>query len=458
MDRRGFVYGLLMPPVVPARLRRAPDPAAVRLRLTRDARDAGIWIIIVVAGLLLTAAAVAVRARLGTASPPFTGEYRLTLDLGSLLAPVVAASVLVGVRRGVHERLPWGRLLAVGFLTAFTWAVALAVVEGGNGLARPLELPRSSTHDVAAVGSDPIGFLRTYVEQAAELTVDSRQHPPGGVLLLWALDRVGVRAPAVLGLLITAIGCAAVPLVATAVRSFCGEAVARQLVPVLALAPYAVWVAVSLDAVPLAVCAAALTCGVVGSEPRRSPWWAVAAGGLLGTGALFSYSVAWLGASLIVTYFVRRRPLLNVLSGAAALVPLGLLRATGFVWPDGLTAAQVDFSVRIGPHRSWLLWVLLDVLLVAIACGPAIVAAARKLRRTAAWPMLVGAMLAVGFAIASGLSRGEVERSFLPFFPWLLVPAVAPEARGSAAPVPTVSIALGAAAAVTIEAILRTAW
>lgn len=425
-------------------------------------RDLAVWAALVALGLGLTRLALAMHAHVGVASAPFTGHYRLTVDFGSLLAPAVAAVVLIPVSRAVHERLPWRWLLIAAFLAAFAWAVALALVDGGHALARPLESPDSYLRDVPRVGSAPGAFLRGYVAGAPRLTVDSRQHPPGAVLLLWALTRLGVRSPAQLGAVITAVGCVSVPLVAVAVRSLCHEPAARRFLPVLVLAPYAIWLAVSLDAVTLTVCAAALACGIVGSEPRRSPWWAVGAGLLLGVGSLFSYSAAWLGASIIVGYFVRRRPLLIVIAGATALVPLVVAQLAGFVWLDGLTAAQADFSLRIGPHRSWLLWAFLDVLLVLLATGPAAVAAARKIRRTPGWPFLVGAALAVGFAIASGLSRGEVERSFLPFFPWLLVAAVAPEpgtaAPDGAAPTPLLLVGAGAVTAIGIEAVLRTAW
>jgi hypothetical protein len=87
----------------------------------------------------------------------------------------------------------------------------------------------------------------------------------------------------------------------------------------------------------------------------------------------------------------------------------------------------------------------------------------QRVRLTPGWPFLVGAGLAVVFAIVSGLSRGEVERSWLPFFPWLLVPAVAPPRRPAkdesvAGPTPTLLVAGGAAAAVVLEAVLRTTW
>ena len=125
------------------------------------------------------------------------------------------------------------------------------------------------------------------------------------------------------------------PLVAVAVRSLCSDLSARRVVPILALAPYAIWVGVSMDGVVAALGAASLAVGVVGSEPGRKPVWAAVAGLLLGVAALFDYSVAWLGLSVLAVYFVRRRPLLNVISAARSLTPLLLMQIWGFVWPSG---------------------------------------------------------------------------------------------------------------------------
>ena len=50
-------------------------------------------------------------------------------------------------------------------------------------------------------------------------------------------------------LLITALGVLTVPLVLYAVRDVCGEVTARRYMPILVLAPYAIWVAVSMDGV-----------------------------------------------------------------------------------------------------------------------------------------------------------------------------------------------------------------
>lgn len=417
------------------------------------------------AGLGLTALAVAVKARVGSPSAPFTGYFRFKVEIGSLLAPATAITVLAGVRAGIADRLRWRVLLVVAYLGAVWWAVSLALVDGGNGFASPIASANEYLRDVPAVGSHPGHFLRTFVEQAPHYTVATRTHPPGPVLLLWGLGKLGLHAPELIGILVTVLACAYVPLLAVAVRSLCHESAARGLLPILVLAPYAVWLAVSMDAIVLLLAAAFVTLGVVASEPGRSPFWALASGLVLGADALLNYDVAWLGVSVIAVYFVRRRPLLNVFGGVGALIPLGLAWLAGFTWTDGLSAAQADFSVRVGPHRSWWLWALLDLLLLLIACGPAIIRAVRRLHTTPGWPFVVGAGLAVGFAILSGLSRGEVERSWLAFYPFLLIPAVAPATRpaesepgADAGPVPYWPVAVGAAGAIVIEAVLRTTW
>lgn len=421
-------------------------------------RDLAVWAGLVALGLALSWLAVTVHA---VADAPLTGRYRPRIGATSLLAPVVVAIVLCAVFRHVHERLPWGWLLLAGSLAALAWAVGLALIDGTNALAGPLAGPDGYLRDVTRVGGAPGAFLRNYLTDSLHLSVDSRQHPPGAVLLLWALHRLGLRSPVQLGAVITATGCLSVPLVAVAMRSLCHEPAARRFLPVIVLAPYAIWLAGTVDAVTLTICAGALACTVVGSEPRRSAFWAVAAGLLLGVGAMLSYSAAWLGASIIGCYFVRRRPLLIVLTALAALLPLALLELGGFDWLDGMTAAQADFSRRIGPHRSWLRWSLLDVLVILLATGPAVVAAARKIRRTPGWPFLLGAALAVVSAIGVGLSRGGAERSFLPFLPWLLVAAVAPEPGaddgGGAAPTPLLLVGAGAVGAIVLAAVLRPA-
>ncbi|PZS30895.1 MAG: hypothetical protein DLM59_10715 [Pseudonocardiales bacterium] len=414
-------------------------------------------------GLALTALAVHWGARLGTASAPFVGRYRLKVDAGTLLAPAVAAAVLLAAARGLADRMRWRVVLLAAYLSALAWALSLAAVDGGNGLAAPVTNAGEYLRDVPAVHDRPGGFIAGFVAASGEHATATRQHPPGPVLLLWAVQRLGVHRPAAIGLLLTIVGCLSVPLVLVAVRSLCGAVAARRLAPVLVLAPYAVWVAVSMDAITATLGAAMVTAGVLASEQhRRGPpavAWAAASGLLLGVAALFSYAAPWLALSVICVYFVRRRALLNTVTGAAALLPLVLAQLVGFVWTDGLTAAQADFSIRVEPMRSAVVWGCLSLVVLVLACGPAIVASARKIRRTPGWPFLVGAAVAVGFAVAAGLARGEMEHAWVPYFPWLLVAAVAPEQRGGEpARAPLWLAATGALGAIALEAILHTAW
>jgi hypothetical protein len=416
-----------------------------------------VWTGLVAAGLLLTALAVAAGAKVGVPGAPFAGEYRFKVEIGSVLAPAVAVAVLAAARARLTERLGWPLLLLSAYAAAVAWSVSLALVDGGNGLATPVAHPAEYLSDVARV-TDPATFVRTFVADLDSYSAATRTHPPAPVLLLWALGRAGFTRPLLLGLVLTLVGCLTVPFVAVAVRSVCGEVAARRLLPVLVLAPYAVWVAVSFDGVTAAIGAAFVACGVLAAEPGRRLAWAAAAGVLLGVASLFSYSVGWLGVIPLLVCFRRRRGLPIAVMGAGALVPLGVVRAMGFVWPDGLTGAQRDWSVRIGPNRSWLLWAVLDLVVLVIACGPVVVSAARRWRLGTGWPFVVGALVAVAFAIGSGLSRGEVERSWLPFFPWLLTPAVAPGDGGEPRTPPLLLLGLGAAGAVVIESVLRTVW
>lgn len=429
----------------------------INRRGNAEVRAGLLWAVLVAAGVALAAISVHQGWRLGVGAAPFTGTYDLKIDAGTILAPIVAAVVLAGVRRGLTDTLPWRWLLLAGYVASLAWSLALAAVDGGNGLSQ------SVTHDywpdVPAVDSHPGGFLRDFVANADSYTTATATHPPGPVLLLWLVDRAGITAPAAIGFVIAALGCLTVPLVAVAVRSLCSDLSARRVVPILALAPYAIWVGVSMEGVVSALGAACLAVGVVGSEPGRKPVWAAGAGLLLGVAALFDYSVAWLGLSVLAVYFVRRRPLLNVISAVASLAPLLLMQIWGFVWPSGLSSARQRSFHGVGGDRSWLLWIFLDILLLLIACGPAVVLAFQRFRMTPGWPFLIGSVSAVAFGLAFGLSRGEVEGVWLPYFPWLLVPAVAPEIRGQpAGPVPLILVAIGALTGVVVEAILRSPW
>jgi methylthioxylose transferase len=376
---------------------------------------------------------------------------------------VVAGTVLLICARGWLDRARWPVVLLCGYLGGLAWALALALVDGEAGLTRALASPEEYLVDLGDIGNDPLRFIREFTLRAGEHSIATRGHPPAPVLLLWGLTRLGVTDHLVLGLLVTAVGAATVPLVLAAVRDVAGESAARRYLPVLVLAPYAVWLAVSLDAVVATLGAAAVVAGVRASRHRQSGWHATgraaAAGLLTGVAALFSYSAAWLGLSVVLVYFARRRPFLNLATGLAALVPVGVAHLLGFRWVDGLLATHADYASRIEPNRSVLWWSGISLVALLLAAGPPLVTSLRKVRNTPGWPVLVGAGIAVLFSILAGLARGGVEHAWLPFFPWLTVAAVAPERpAGPAVPAPLLLTGLGALVAIVVEAVLATPW
>jgi len=415
-----------------------PDPYAA------ETRDLLVWLVVVVVGILAATLFVAADVRVGVDAPPVEGVLEFTADGALLLAPLVAAAVLWPALRRAHERLSWFTLLGTAWLAGLAWIAALAAVDGSARLERSVTGPGGFAEDTSDVRADPTGFVDSYVSDLASLSESSQQRPPGPALLVAGLDAIGLNSPQALMTVFAIAGSLVIPLFALSVRALCHEPTARRLLPLVVLAPYGVWIAVSVDAVTALLVALAIAAGTYGSRPGGSPWWAGLAGVLTGVGALMSYGVAWLGLSVLAVYFVRRRPLLPIWSGIGALIPLVVMQALGFGYYEGLTASR-EADDTFQAERSPLVWAVLAVLLVALCCGPAIIASLRKILKTPGWPFMLGATLGIATSILLGLARGGMEWAWLPYFPWLLVAAVAPVPRtGEPTPTPLRLVAVGA--------------
>lgn len=389
-----------------------------------ERRDLAGWLLLVAVGSALTWAAVRAGARLGTAGAPFLGQYALAVGPPTLLAAAVAAALLTATAYHWLERLPWPAVLGSAWTVTFVWTVGLI---GGRSM-----------------------------------SPDRGGHDPTPVLAEWAVARIDRLDPVAATVLLAATGALAVPLVLSAVRGVCGDLPARRYVPVLALAPYAVWLALGVEAVVTALGAAMVAAGVWASDARRTGvragLGATACGLLLGTASLFSYGLPWLGLSVACLYFARRRAALNFFTGAAALVPIVVAQVRGFGWADGLMAARHDFAVRIEPHRSVLWWTGISLVVLLLAVGPALYASLRKAGNTPGWPFLVGAGCAVVFTVLAGLARGGSEVAWLAYFPWLTVAATAPRAAGGPpVPAPLLLAGAGAVTALAVAAVLSPA-
>jgi hypothetical protein len=91
-----------------------------------------------------------------------------------------------------------------------------------------------------------------------------------------------------------------------------------------------------------------------------------------------------------------------------------------------------------------------------IALGPAIVVALTRLRDRRLLLVVGGGLVALGLAMMSGMSKGEVERIWLPFAVWLL-PAGAVLAIGRDR-VTSGWVGLQVATAIAVTTVVKTPW
>ena len=386
-------------------------------------------------GLWLTRRGV--RLHLGS-TYPLAGRWLWHLSLWA--APAVVVGVIIVWRApGAAIRLRWRALLPVSFLVAFAWALSVAVVGGYREIGRPIATVPEYLHDVPRIRAMGVGsFLRDFtphiVAAAPTWTTHVAGHGPLATLFFVWLADLGVRAPAMVGLVCVAVGASAAPSILSTIRVLAGERVARRGAPFVVAAPVALWVATSADAVFAGVAAAALCAmahACAASRRTTSAAFGLAGGVLLGACLFMSYGLVLFGCLvLVVVVMAGRRALACLVFAAAGLAMVYLVfRWAGFDWYAGFVATRE----RVMAGGAWqdrpaAYFFFADLAVLAISVGPAIVAVVPRLatgavRRLLPWryaAVPLSALAAVGLAIASNLAKGEVERIFLPFTVWLL--------------------------------------
>ncbi|HEX6312261.1 MAG TPA: DUF58 domain-containing protein, partial [Acidimicrobiia bacterium] len=381
---------------------------------------------------------------------------------------VAAAIVLAGP--AVAARVPWHRLLVATGASALAWPVALALLDGGQALARPVLSDGGYLTAVAQVGS-PGAFLDSFTEQIRGYPIHVQGHPPGLVLGLFGLDRIGLGGSTVATTLYLGGGAAAAPAVLVAARDVAGEAWARRAAPFVVLAPAALWVATSADALFAGVGAWAVALVVLATGRRGVDGDRLALGGglLFGVAVFLSYGLVLLAVIPTVVAWHRRRPRALVVSATAAGVVAVAFFAAGFSWFDGVWTTRQRYFDGIAGDRPYAAFAVANLACLAIALGPALAVALARLRDRRAWLLVGGALGAIAIADLTGMSKGEVERIWLPFVPWILlaggVLAAAtafewPRSRGPGAPRRAVQgwLALQAATAVGLQTLVHTPW
>lgn len=399
-----------------------------------------------------------IRIRLGAG--PLVGRYEPRINLGTLLAVVAAAVVVIGGPLLARRLAPRMLALATGVSTS-VFTVVLASNDSRRQMLDPVTHPTEYWQAVAT--APPLGeFVDTYVEALKGYSVHLRGHPPGYTALLLAGRAVGVTDPWLVAALSWVAAGVAAAAVVVAVRHIAGHDQAAIVAPVLAVAPYAVWAGTSADAVYAAFGAVGVASLVIAGHAaqlstRRRWLWAAAGGGLLGMLLFGTYGAVMLAPLAVLVIAAARRPSLLVPGvGAVALVVLGWL-AAGFWWLDGATATREEYWLGTAQFREAWRFAAFNVAALLIALGPVVVLSAAFVRcRSWLW-LVAGAAVGVVAANASQYSKGEVERIWLIFMPWLTVAVIGLLHQR---PLAWQRVAIGtqAATAIAIQTVLVSKW
>ena len=358
-------------------------------------------------------------------TPPLRGPTDWRLGRSAAWS-VAVALLVIGWWSRVSERLGWRSLLALAGVTAVGWALALALVDGVLGITDPLRSPQylqtvPQIHDLGT-------FLSTFTDRIAGYNVHTQGHPPGMVVFLWVLDRLGFGGLHWYAALVYAGGGVSVVATLVAARDVAGEAVARRAAPFLVLAPAAIWWS-SGDPffAGVGATAAALLVLATNHDGRRADVLAVLGGLAFVATAYLSYGLVLLALIPIAVAVVRRRARPIVLAAGVGVVMLLVITAvSGFAWWDGAAATRERYYAGVGGIRPYDFFLVADLAAFAIMIGPAAVAGLAHRPRTRAFGAVVlGAVGAVLLADLSGLSKAEVERIWIPFVPWVVLAATA---------------------------------
>lgn len=357
--------------------------------------------------------------RLGAA--PLGGWYEWRLNVRVLIPIVVGGALLVGLPT-LARSMRWRWLLVVSLVAAAGWALALASTDGWYGITNPTVLPGDEYLLDVPLVDEPGPFLESFTTDIDQYVTHVRSHPPGLLLALWGLDGIGLGGPGWTAALFVVGGAAAVPAVLVAVRRVVGEAEARRALPFLVLSPAALWVATTADALFAGVAAWSVTAVIL--AVHRHDWWgsALALLGGVGFGVLahLSYGVLLIGVLPVFVAWHRRRfsPLLVAAAGASLV--FAVFVASGFWWFDGLSATGREYRESVASTRPYGYFLVANLAALAVVLGPAIAVALTRLRDRATWILVGGGLLACLVADVSGMSKGEVERIWLPFAVWVL--------------------------------------
>ncbi|BBY27977.1 hypothetical protein [Mycolicibacterium sediminis] len=419
-------------------------------------------IAVTLAILLVVAAFVVPRLHLGIVTPlinatperfrdfagtaPIFGWWNAHVGWGTVPAIVIGIAMVVA-GQSVAARLPWRALPWATWAVSCAWAFSLAMIDGWQlGFAGRLEARHEYLRQVPTITDIPEA-VRTFSDRILDFQPDSwithvSGHPPGALLTFVWLDRIGLSGGGWAGLLCLLVGSSAAAAIVVAVRALADESTARLVAPFVAVAPTAIWIAVSADGYFAGVAAWGLTLLALAARGSvRLPIVAAAGAGLLLGWVVFLNYGAGLIAVPAVAILVSARDVRSALRAlvpavVAALAVVGVFAAAGFWWFDGYHLVQERYWQGIALDRPFQYWVWGNLAAVVCAVGLGTVAGIGRVfdvaaikRRSGLHLVVLGALLSIACADLSMLSKAEVERIWLPFTVWLMAAAALLPAR-----------------------------
>ncbi|OBI86529.1 hypothetical protein [Mycobacterium sp. 1245805.9] len=445
----------------------------------RESVAVAVGAVLVAAAFILPRLHLGVRPRLDvaqerfgthTGATPIFGAWEIHASWGTGPAILIAVAAVVWGPR-VAQRLSWRALTLGTWATACAWAFALAMIDGWQrGFAGRLTTRDEYLSQVPGITDIPAA-VRTFSSRIVDYQPNSwvthvSGHPPGALLTFVWLDRIGLHGGAWAGLLCLLAGSSAAAAVVVAVRALADEQTARRAAPFVAVAPTAIWVAVSADGYFAGVAAWGLALlAVAVRRPVRFPALvATGAGLLLGWSVFLSYGLMLLGlpALAVLVSATDWRAVVRAL-GPAALAALAVAVAfavAGFYWFDGYALVQQRYWQGIAKDRPFQYWVWANLASVVCAIGLGSVAGLTRLfdrsairRRSGVHLVLLAMLAAIACADLSMLSKAEVERIWLPFTVWLIAaPALLPVRSHR------LWLAVNAVGALVVNTVIVTNW
>ena len=413
------------------------------------------------AGLALVAAAMLLTyTDIDLELPPLHATWDPGFGRDGAIATAIGLALWLVVPP-VAARLAWRPMLLVSYAALWLWTMALACTVGRYGLASVFERRQEYVYDAQTIGSIHT-MLETFISRIPADATDNwyvhvAGHPPGALLYFVGIDRLGITDPFWIGVVCVTISSTAVVAALVTLRTLGSEKLARSAMPWIVLAPSAVWMGVNGDAVFTAVAAWGLALLAIAAVHRRVlP--AIGSGLLLGCCVYLSYGLVLLGILALAVLIIARawRPLPWALGGAAVVA--ALFTAGGFSWWKAYPVLRERYYAGIASERPFSYWAWADIAAWTFTVGLVVWAAfpyaARAFRqRNVLAQLAAAALLTIVVATASGMSKAEVERIFLPFTLWIVaLPALLPQRWHR--PLLFVQMATGLAA----ELLLLTRW